>query len=391
MKRPCIFVSSTCYDLRQIRGDLRLFVDSLGYEAVLSEFNTFPVHPEAGTIDNCLKAVQEKADIFVLIVGKRYGSLSSDGKSVTNLEYLTARAKSIPTYVFVLKSVLEVLPLWKANPQKDFSYISDSPKLLEFVETLKAEADIWIFPFETSSDISEVLRTQWAYLFLDALQLRLRVEPSMVSAPGLRDLQGPGLRLLIERPLAWEYRLFGQELENNMVRLGDLKRDWVHHIATGKPSVLNAVQLVSWIGAKIPEGRLMASNLETIFNEAWPDALGAPGASGDPESLVHTAKKVANVYKAALEWKLDFNCLIVPKQATNLKIAASNLMDDVVLQIEKFVSNYNKQLAAAVSAIRTGQTGLRINMRIAPELPGLPAFQSEMQRVSDLVASGKLS
>jgi hypothetical protein len=65
--------------------------------------------------------VREKADIFILIVGKRYGHQTGNGKSITNLEYLEAKKKGIPVYVFVNSDVMSILPLWKNNPYADFS------------------------------------------------------------------------------------------------------------------------------------------------------------------------------------------------------------------------------------------------------------------------------
>jgi hypothetical protein len=37
MAKPRIFVSSTFYDLRQIRSDLERFIKEIGYEPVLNE------------------------------------------------------------------------------------------------------------------------------------------------------------------------------------------------------------------------------------------------------------------------------------------------------------------------------------------------------------------
>lgn len=86
-QRPAIFVSSTCYDLKQIRQNIRDFIeDDLGYEAILSEYDSFPIDPDKDTIDNCLRVVEERADILVLIVGGRYGYITNHGeKSITNL------------------------------------------------------------------------------------------------------------------------------------------------------------------------------------------------------------------------------------------------------------------------------------------------------------------
>ncbi len=145
---PSVFVSSTCYDLAQVRYDLRSFFESMGMVPILSEFSSFPVDPNLDTIENCRAVIKEKADIFVLVVGGRYGSEVGNGKSVTNLEYLEAKAKGIPCYVFVQKPILTTLPIWQKNRSGDFSGLVDSSKLFEFVESLRDPKENWVFPFE---------------------------------------------------------------------------------------------------------------------------------------------------------------------------------------------------------------------------------------------------
>src|SRR5262245_56298146 len=127
--KPGVFISSTFYDLRQVRTDLIAFVENqLGYRAIASELPYFPVNPTQDTIENCRSRVEEQADIFVLVIGGRYGFINeSNGKSVTNLEYLVACAKGIPVYAFVDRDVLAVLPLWKENPKMDFTKSVDRP------------------------------------------------------------------------------------------------------------------------------------------------------------------------------------------------------------------------------------------------------------------------
>ena len=71
---PVVFVSSTCYDLKQVREDLKDFFEiNYGFQAMLSEFSSFPIDPCIGTFENCLSNVDKLADIFILIVGTRYG------------------------------------------------------------------------------------------------------------------------------------------------------------------------------------------------------------------------------------------------------------------------------------------------------------------------------
>src|SRR5690242_6648001 len=73
---PTVMVSSTFYDLKHVRQDIHLFlVDQLGYQALLSELPSFPVEPDLDTVANCQKRVREQADVLVLVVGGRYGSI----------------------------------------------------------------------------------------------------------------------------------------------------------------------------------------------------------------------------------------------------------------------------------------------------------------------------
>jgi len=96
-----VFISSTCYDLSQIRKDLSEAILQLGHNPILSEYNTFPVDPSIGTIENCIRQVNDTADLLVLIIGNRYGSILPSGRSITNMEYLTAKNRKIPIYVFI--------------------------------------------------------------------------------------------------------------------------------------------------------------------------------------------------------------------------------------------------------------------------------------------------
>lgn len=60
-----------------------------GVQAMLSEFDSFPIDPCVGTFENRLNNVDNVADIFMLIIGTRYGFITDSGKSVTNDEVIT--------------------------------------------------------------------------------------------------------------------------------------------------------------------------------------------------------------------------------------------------------------------------------------------------------------
>ena len=51
-KIPTVFVSSTCYDLKQVRADLKEFFEfTYGFNAILSEFDSFPIDTNIGPIE----------------------------------------------------------------------------------------------------------------------------------------------------------------------------------------------------------------------------------------------------------------------------------------------------------------------------------------------------
>ena len=164
-----IFVSSTCYDLSQIRKDLRDFITGLGHNPILSEQNDFPINPQLDNWENCINAVKEYADIFILIIGNKYGSVGETGKSITNTEYLTAVQKGIPIYTFSLKQMTTILPLWERNPDADFSKVVDNKQIFEFLVDVRKKSGRWNFEFESAQDIMDTLRKQLSILFRNSM------------------------------------------------------------------------------------------------------------------------------------------------------------------------------------------------------------------------------
>ena len=147
MARVNIFVSSTCYDLSQVREDLKQCISDLGHNPILSEQRDFPINPYLSNAENCINAVKNEADIFVLIIGNRYGATLGSGKSITNTEFLTAVDKGIPIYTFALKEMVTLLPVWEKNPDADFSHTVSDNRIFEFLANVRNESGLWNFDF----------------------------------------------------------------------------------------------------------------------------------------------------------------------------------------------------------------------------------------------------
>ena len=73
MAKPRVFISSTFYDLRQIRVELDKFIESLGYEPIRNEEGDIPYGKDEALQEYCYKEILN-VDILVSIIGSRYGS-----------------------------------------------------------------------------------------------------------------------------------------------------------------------------------------------------------------------------------------------------------------------------------------------------------------------------
>lgn len=378
---PSVFVSSTCFDLSQVRADLRDFLISSGLDPVLSEYNSFPVNPDSSTVENCLEAVKRRADIFVLIVGGRYGSIGEGEKSITNLEYLQAKAKGIPVYVFIDKRVLNALPIWKKNPDGNFEDIVDSAKVFEFVDSLKDSSRHWIYPFENAQDIVSILRQQFAYLFMDCLVIRKKIKGSELP-PGHLELSSESLRLIIERPGAWEYRLFSQVLSDGIKASREVRRDYEYGLVYEKKYLLSNIdELSRWAKIKFDEARALIDNSMKLL-DVLEEAVGAPGEPGNPEHIVYVANKLVEVYTNLLRWISDCKSMVAEDNYKRFVELISIIPSNAIREIEEFSQELKSRLEGAFEQLETGtEEPIELEIMLNITAPDLSELQEEIERL----------
>lgn len=186
MAKPRIFISSTFYDLRQVREDLERFIKDLGYESVRHEVGEVPYGSEEAPEASAYREV-ELCDAIISIIGGRFGTEAkdADGSSISQNELKKALEHGIPVFIFIEKSVrteYSTYLLNKNNRTMKYSSVDDK-RVYEFIEELnKLPRNNPIADFETSADIIEYLRTQWAGLFQRYLQAQQRAaEIEMIS------------------------------------------------------------------------------------------------------------------------------------------------------------------------------------------------------------------
>ena len=186
MGRPQVFISSTFYDLRHIRASLDSFVRQLGYEPILSEKGKIAYDPDIPLDESCYREAAA-ADIFVLIIGGRYGSPASEEsieatpkfyeryESITKKEYATAVSKDIPVYILVERSVYAEYQTFRKNRDNeniDYAHVESINVFRLLDEILSQRRNNPFEQFDHHTDIEDWLREQWAGLFREYINRR---------------------------------------------------------------------------------------------------------------------------------------------------------------------------------------------------------------------------
>ncbi|MFD0672657.1 DUF4062 domain-containing protein [Cohnella sp. GCM10027633] len=173
MARPRVFISSTFYDLKQVRENIDTFINSLGYIPIRNEEGQIPYGNDDVLDQDCYDEV-ENCDIFVSIIGSRFGSESSYGRmSISQKELETAIYLNKQIYIFIDKNVQAEYETYKLNKNlKSMKWRHvDDRRIYEYLDELN-ELDINkpMFAFETSKDIITKLQEQWSGLFQKLLK-----------------------------------------------------------------------------------------------------------------------------------------------------------------------------------------------------------------------------
>ena len=173
MAKPRVFISSTFYDLRQVRSDLERFIREVGYDPVQHERGQVPYGSQEKLESYCYKEIAQ-VDIVVNIVGGRFGSGSfEETYSISQMELKTALRLNKQSYIFVEGSVMAEYRMYLKNKElKGIRYVAaDDERIFRFIEEMQAlPRNNQIIEFRQAEEIAIHLREQWAGLFQRFLQ-----------------------------------------------------------------------------------------------------------------------------------------------------------------------------------------------------------------------------
>lgn len=158
-----IFISSTCYNLPDLRAELESFIIQNGHTPLLSDRDSFPVITGIHRHDVCLEAVTG-CDLFVLIVDGRYGAnyYGDPSISITHAEFKTALSMGINLIAFIREDVFYERQTYKKNA----NITGFRPCYVDDIRVFKLITDIqehhsgpWAQPFKDVTNVKKLLNS----------------------------------------------------------------------------------------------------------------------------------------------------------------------------------------------------------------------------------------
>lgn len=383
-----IFISSTCYDLSQIREDLKKAIISLGHNPILSENSNFPINPSYSNTENCINAINQEADVLVLIIGNKYGYKDEKtGKSITNSEYLAAVAKGIPVYTFTLRDMLNYYEVWRHNREGDFSFIVDTNKIFTFIEDVRVKSGRWNFSFSNAQDIIETLKSQLSILFKKSLQSQLKINSCKFSS--IRENVSPKVySILIEKPSSYEMKFLLSNMDETVSSFNDLRKDYEYSILyKADKYIYNVSDFIEYAQLTLGRFQSIVKSLNVLVNEAFNDYYGERGVVSNIEGLYYVSKAYGKLYSALISYAIEVKSIIAKEEFKPALDALSILADKAIRQIEDFPKSALEQVRIA-EEIYTG-TGVEHNvclsLKIDIEDEDISRFLQELNRIAGTI------
>ena len=191
-KKFQIFISSTYEDLKEERAKL---------VATILKVYHFPIGMEMFSADNVeqweqIRRTIDSSDYYVLVIKRRYGSMTKDGISYTEKEYNYAKEKKIPVLAFVAARDAAITN----------SDIEDDPEKLfllkKFTERVLVEnpSEFWKNPDDLCTKVSQALHKQF-----ETNQRRGWIKNNEVG--GNDDIEKMNIQTLIDIKRKVEYEI----------------------------------------------------------------------------------------------------------------------------------------------------------------------------------------
>lgn len=162
---PRLFLSSTIYDLRDLRNAVQTALSKEGYKVLASEAGTIPIDSSKHSYAICIDAARQ-CDCLIAIIDGRFGGVMPDRKtSITQAEVEAALDNGRQILFFVRQGVWDAREIYKAYKKAGQPFLPtrlvEDERVFEVIDAIrKRRTGNWIFQFNLPDDLIKTVLFQ---------------------------------------------------------------------------------------------------------------------------------------------------------------------------------------------------------------------------------------
>ena len=160
MKSPLasVFLSSTIYDLKDLRNAVQTALIEKGYSVLASEAGSIPIDSTKHSYEICLEAAR-KCDCLIAIIDGRFGGVMPDKEtSITLAEIEAALEKRRHVLAFVRQGVWDAMEVCKTYMKAGFPFVAnklvEDARVFDVIDAIRRRTTgNWLFQFNLPADL----------------------------------------------------------------------------------------------------------------------------------------------------------------------------------------------------------------------------------------------
>ena len=284
--------------------------------------------------------------------------------------------------------MVNILPVWKKNPNGDYSNIVDNNKVFEFIDEVRNKRALWNFEFDSAQDIQEILKAQLSFLLNASLEKTKSLKG--INESLLSKVSGKAIELLVSKPKNYEILFFLQVLSDEINRYYFLKKDCEHSVVLKAGQTLSDVEKAAdWQRDKLEQLIIFVDSLNNLI-AAFPKYYGDPGIPSDFEGLYYVAHRMGTFYASILEWIIDVKSARIHDALSEVNKVLAEVPTRVIEEFEEYAPRSIQMVENASEKERRGelQEGDVVNLEIHLSIPEdvMRRFNDEFKKASKRIA-----
>jgi hypothetical protein len=191
-------------------------------------------------------------------------------------------------------------------------------------------------------------------------------------------------QVLLDRPTGWEILCLAGQMLHERNNIESKYRDHEIRYSPLRGESLTRETLASYISAAATEAaHLSDSIMRVMASNAVERAFGPPGQDGDPDRIIHLAKRMNSVYEGFMDWAARVRSVSAPSEFHHVLELLAQLVDGPVHTYREFVDELVAQADQIPAAVAKGEAPREVTMTFVLEIPdeATEAFNAELERV----------